>query len=162
VSERVVDRAAARVVLLDPEDRILLQQVRPDESEERTVWLTPGGGLAPRETYRQAALRELHEEVGLAAASLGPCIWVRKHEFVFRGTKYRQRERFFIARTESTSIDSSRHDSIEAEIVLGYRWWRLQEIDSAANTVFAPGLIARFLKPLIEGRVPDRPINVGV
>jgi hypothetical protein len=87
---------------------------------------------------------------------------VRKHEFVFRGTKYRQRERFFIARTESTSIDSSRHDSIEAEIVLGYRWWRLQEIDSAANTVFAPGLIARFLKPLIEGRVPDRPINVGV
>lgn len=162
VSEKVVDRAAARIVLLDPEDRILLQQIRPDEFEERTVWLTPGGGLAPRETYRQAALRELHEEVGQAGASLGPCIWVRKHEFAFRGATYRQRERFFIARTESTAIDSSRHDSIEAEIVLGYRWWKLDEIDGAANTVFAPRLIAKFLAPLIEGRIPDRPINVGV
>lgn len=162
MTEKVVDRAAARIVLLDPDDRILLQQIRPDHVEERTFWLTPGGGLAPRETYRQAALRELHEEVGQSAASLGPCVWVREHEFAFRGTMYRQRERFFIARTESTAIDSSRHDSIEAEIVLGYRWWELEEIESAATTVFAPRLMAKFLAPLIERRIPDRPINVGV
>ena len=31
------------------------------------VWITPGGGLKPSETYEQAALRELWEETGVPA-----------------------------------------------------------------------------------------------
>lgn len=161
MSDKVVDRPAARVLLLDPEDRILLQQIRPDQREARTLWITPGGGLAPGETHRQAALRELREEVGQEIAELGPCVWVRNHIFEFRGTRYRQRERFFLARTASSAIDTSRQDSIEVDIVVGYRWWKLNEIQAAAEPVFVPRLISQYLAPLIEGRIPERPINVG-
>ncbi len=161
MSDKVVDRPAARIVLLDPEDRILLQQIRPDQRETRSIWITPGGGLAPGETHRQAAVRELREEVGQEIAELGPCVWVRKHEFEFRGTTYRQRERFFLARTGSTAIDTSRQDPIEVDIVLGYRWWKLTQIQGAGETVFVPRLISQYLGPLIEGRIPKRPVNVG-
>jgi ADP-ribose pyrophosphatase YjhB (NUDIX family) len=162
VSQKIVERAAARIVLLDPEDRILLQQIRADENHARTTWITPGGALAPGETYRQAALRELREEVGQAAVALGPCVWVREHEFEFRGTRYRQRERFFLGRTESSAIDTGGLEAIEVEIVVGHRWWKLNEIEGAGKTVFAPRLIAQFLAPLIERRIPERPIDVGV
>jgi 8-oxo-dGTP pyrophosphatase MutT (NUDIX family) len=162
VTQEVVDRAAARIVLLDPEDRILLQHIRVDESQARTAWITPGGALASGETHRQAALRELREEVGLATVAWGPCVWVREHEFEFRGIRYRQRERFFLARTESPAIDTSGLEPIEVEIVMGHRWWKLHEIESAQETVFAPRLLAQFLAPLIERRIPERPIDVGV
>jgi 8-oxo-dGTP pyrophosphatase MutT (NUDIX family) len=161
VTQEVVDRAAARIVLLDPEDRILLQHIRPGE-DQGTIWITPGGALAPGETHKQAAVRELREEVGQATAVLGPCVWVREHEFDFRGTTYRQRERFFLARTESSEIDSVGLEPIEVEIVMGHRWWKLHEIESAQETVFAPRLLAQFLAPLIERRIPERPIRVGV
>ena len=162
MSGKVVDRPAARVLLLDPEDRILLQQIRPDQRESRTLWITPGGGLAPGETHRQAALRELREEVGQEIAELGPCVWVRNHEFEFRGTRYRQRERFFLARTASSAVDSSRQNAVEVDIVLGYRWWKLNEIQGEGETEFVPRLLSQYLAPLIEGRIPERPINVGV
>ena len=162
MSQEVVERAAARIVLLDPEDRILLQQIRADEDHARTTWITPGGALTPGETHRQAALRELREEVGQAMVVLGPCVWVREHEFDFRGTRYRQRERFFLARTDSPAIDASGLEPIEIEIVLGHRWWKLDEIEAARETVFAPRLIAQFLAPLIDRRLPERPIDVGV
>jgi ADP-ribose pyrophosphatase YjhB (NUDIX family) len=162
VSQKIVERAAARIVLLDPEDRILLQEIRLDESHPRTTWITPGGAVAPGETHRQAALRELREEVGQAMVALGPCVWVREHEFEFRGTRYRQRERFFLARTESSAIDTGGLEPIEVEIVVGHRWWTLHEIEGAGETIFAPRFIARFLAPLIERRIPEQPIDVGV
>jgi hypothetical protein len=93
---------------------------------------------------------------------LGPWVWLREHEFEFRGTRYRQRERFFLARTESSAIDTSGLEPIEVEIVIDHRWWKLHEIEGARETVFAPRLIAQFLAPLIEGRIPERPIDVGV
>lgn len=162
MTQAVVDRAAARIVLLDPEDRILLQHIRPHEDQGRTIWITPGGELASGETHRQAALRELREEVGQATVALGPCVWVREHEFEFRGTRYRQRERFFLARTESSAIDSTGLEPIEVEIVLGHRWWKLNEIEGARQIVFAPRLMAQLLAPLIERRIPERPIDVGI
>ena len=162
MSQEIVERAAARIVLLDPEDRILLQQIRADEDHARTTWITPGGALTPGETHRQAALRELREEFGQASVVLGPCVWVREHEFDFRGTRYRQRERFFLARTGSSAIDTRGLEPIEVEIVLGHRWWKLDEIEAARETVFAPRLIAQYLAPLIERRLPERPIDVGV
>src|SRR5260370_7333331 len=99
VSQKIVERAAARIVLLDPEDRILLQQIRADEDHAHTIWITPGGALAPGETHRQAALRELREKGGQASVPLGPCLCARHHEFAFRGTRYRQTPRFFLPRT---------------------------------------------------------------
>ena len=51
----VVERNAVRVVVLDPEDHLLLFRARePTYPELGEWWELPGGGIKPGETYRQA------------------------------------------------------------------------------------------------------------
>jgi ADP-ribose pyrophosphatase YjhB (NUDIX family) len=56
-------RRAARVILLDPDDRVLLMRYDQPPPNGRH-WATPGGGAEDGEDYRAAALRELAEETG--------------------------------------------------------------------------------------------------
>jgi 8-oxo-dGTP pyrophosphatase MutT (NUDIX family) len=161
VDSGIVVRDAARIVLLDPLGRVLLQEIRETDSGG-SVWITPGGGLASGETHRDAALRELREEIGHTLAELGPCVWIREHEFDFCGTRYRQRERFFLARTKPFPIDSSQMEEVEREIVLSHRWWDVDEIEATTAIIFAPRLLGRYLRPLINGVIPNEPIDVGV
>jgi len=68
--------AVAVVLLADAEDRacFLLTRRAAGLRAHASQWALPGGRLDPGESFAQAALRELHEEVGLAseeAAVLG-------------------------------------------------------------------------------------------
>ncbi|MEM8738359.1 MAG: NUDIX domain-containing protein [Planctomycetota bacterium] len=58
-------RHAARVLLLDARGRILLFRF-VDPVTAAPFWITPGGGLDPGETHREAAQRELKEETGIS------------------------------------------------------------------------------------------------
>ncbi len=90
-------RQAARAVVLDPADRILL--VRFD-FPARSVWAAPGGGLEPGETHEHALARELREEAGLEVVDLGPWIWSRTHVIPFLdGSADGQVERYYLLRT---------------------------------------------------------------
>jgi 8-oxo-dGTP diphosphatase len=80
---------------------------------------------------------------------------------MFRGTRYRQREQFFLARTERFNVDSSHMDELEKEIVLGHRWWKVAEIEAATDITFAPRTLANHLRRLVEGTIPKEPIDVG-
>lgn len=56
-------RHAGRVILLDPDDRVLL--MRYDDGPPNGIhWSTPGGGLNQGEDYATGAARELAEETG--------------------------------------------------------------------------------------------------
>jgi len=57
-------RPAAGVMLLDAEDRVWVGQ-RLDSTLE--AWQMPQGGLDPGEDAQVGALRELHEETGIAS-----------------------------------------------------------------------------------------------
>ena len=64
-------RRAARVILLDDADRVLLVRGHDVDQPERSWWFTVGGGIDGGETPRQAAVRELREETGIAPRLLG-------------------------------------------------------------------------------------------
>jgi hypothetical protein len=53
-------------------------------------------------------------------------------------------------------------EEIELEIVLSHRWWDLDDIEATTGVVFAPRLLGRYLRPLIDGVIPKEPIDVGV
>ena len=57
-------RSAARVVVLAGDEVLLQGDTDPGIPGSR-FWQTPGGGIDPGETPREAAVRETHEETGL-------------------------------------------------------------------------------------------------
>ena len=79
-------RQAARVVLLDGQERVLLLHGKDSDAPGYQWWFTIGGGLEPGETSRLAALRELAEETGIQLSEsdlLGP---IMRRQATFRFT----------------------------------------------------------------------------
>ncbi|MEM9502077.1 MAG: NUDIX domain-containing protein, partial [Pseudomonadota bacterium] len=72
-------RRAARIIVLDPDNRALM--FRFDVSGRPPFWVTAGGECEPGESFEEAARRELFEETGVTADP-GPQIAQTTPEFV--------------------------------------------------------------------------------
>ena len=154
-------RTAGRVLVIDPEHRVLLLRIQ-EPGAERSFWITPGGGVEPGETPRAAATRELCEETGLQATELGPCVWERRHAFRWLGKIYNQHEHYFLLHTASFEPCFVGHTDEEMRVLSDYRWWSVQEILDASDVDFAPRQIAHHIQQLITHGPPSKPIAVGV
>ena len=155
-----IPRAAARIVLLDPADRVLLLRL-VDAATGRWWWFTPGGGLDAGETHEAAAARELVEEVGLSGVTLGPWVWSREHDFPMPdGTWYRQRERYYLARVPRFEVSTAGHLGYEVAALAEHRWWSAAEITASAET-FAPRRLGALLEELLREGPPPAPIETG-
>jgi 8-oxo-dGTP pyrophosphatase MutT (NUDIX family) len=137
---------------------VLLLRANVGEGE---VWITPGGALEPGETAEQAALRELREETGIENAQLSPCVWTRKHCFEWGGSRYEQREQFFVARTENPKITLDGCGATELLFLSGWRWWTVEEI-AASDAVFAPRNLAKILPAIPACEYPEEPIDADL
>lgn len=150
-------RKVSRLVLLDPEDRILLMHGFEPEDPANTWWFTPGGGLEGDETREQAALRELAEETGIADVELGPLLWQRRCSFPFDGRRWEQDEWYFLARTAQTTTDTSGQTRLERRSVAGLRWWTSAELSATRETVY-PTRLAGLLRTLLDEGPPRTPL----
>jgi ADP-ribose pyrophosphatase YjhB (NUDIX family) len=156
-----VAREAARALVLDPDDRVLLVRfVNPETGDE--FWATPGGGLDPGEGLEDGLRRELREETGLEDAELGPVVWTRREEFLWAGQTLRQSERIVLVRAPSFEPRPQLSaEQLAAEGVHETRWWTLAELEGS-NAKFYPTRIGHFLRRLLETGPPNEPIDVGV
>jgi ADP-ribose pyrophosphatase YjhB (NUDIX family) len=154
-------RPAARALVLDPEDRVLLVRfVNPDTGEH--LWATPGGGINQGESLEEAIRRELTEETGLEDADIGPVIWTRREVLPWAGTTYDQREQIVLVRTAKFQPEPQiGHKGLVAEDVHELRWWTLDELE-ASDAIVYPTRLAHFLRRLFEEGAPEKPIDVGV
>ncbi|MEG3629024.1 NUDIX hydrolase [Streptomyces poriticola] len=152
-------RRVARVVLLDPDDRILLLHGHEPDDPADDWWFTPGGGVEGDETREQAALRELAEETGITEVELGPVLWQRRCSFPFAGRRWDQDEWYYLARTAQTTTVAAGLTELERRSVAGARWWTCRELDRAHETVY-PTRLAGLLRTLLDEGPPAGPVTL--
>ncbi|MEU2852944.1 NUDIX hydrolase [Streptomyces syringium] len=150
-------RRAARVILLDARDRVLLMNGFEPTDPTSTWWFTPGGGLEGDETWEQAARRELAEETGITEIELGPVLWRRFCSFPFDGRRWDQEEHYFLARTEQAGRWTGGGTELERRSVTGLRWWTCEELLAARETVY-PTRLGELLRTLLDEGPPSTPV----
>lgn len=148
-------RRAARTIVLDEADRLLLVRGHDSAEPSRSWWFTVGGGIDAAESARAGALRELREETGLrlaAEALVGPVL-TRSALFHFARVTCRQDEEYFLARTQHTAVDRSGWTALERSVLDELRWWPLPELEEAAagGAVIFPTELPGVVRRLLDG-----------
>lgn len=140
----VYERATARVVVLDHDNRaLLINEVDPEAPGRTSYWLTPGGGIDPGESPREAAVRELYEEIGLRAQPddlRGP-IAKRTVVHAFSDRILVQPETFFVTRTATVDIAPNGLTELERRVLLGHRWWSVSDLRQTNDMIWPAGLV---------------------
>jgi len=136
-------RHVGRVLVCNHAGEVFLLRGRdPGEPDRPAYWFTPGGKIDPGESAREAAARELHEEVGIVVepAALGEVIGAEDVTYRFNGVSYRQSGVFFALRHENPRLHAEGLTAIEAETIDMGRWWSLAQILTTEETLYPENL----------------------
>jgi 8-oxo-dGTP pyrophosphatase MutT (NUDIX family) len=151
-------RLTARVVLLDPLDRVLLMKGRlPTRRDGPGAWFPIGGGAEPGETVLEAAAREIREETGFAEFELGPLVGRREGMMRLAGDEEVWfDEHYVLARCAGGEPVRHGWQADEHDLIDDIRWWTLAELSATEERVFPPAL-AVLLGDILAERLPDPP-----
>ncbi len=109
----MIERPSARLILLDPQDRLFLFNVHdpkvfdPANPFFDPFWVMIGGMVDPGEDFATAAVREAREETARVVTGDVRWVWTRERRMSWRGKDVLHKERFFLARSATTEIDTS-------------------------------------------------------
>jgi 8-oxo-dGTP pyrophosphatase MutT (NUDIX family) len=147
-------RPTVRVLLLGPDDRILLIRFHDRRlNDAKVFWATVGGGLDPGEGVVEGALREVREETGLTDVVLGPIVWTDDVVIMVDGEPLFFHEQYIVARTATTALSSAEWTELEREAITELRWWTVEEIRNATEQVY-PEMLADWLPDILTGNYP--------
>lgn len=161
----MLERPSARLILLDPQDRLFLFKVHqpsvydPVDPFRDPFWIMIGGLVDPGEAFAQTAVREAQEETGIVVDDVR-WVWSRTREMQWREKRVLHREQFFLGRTKTTAVDTSGLDEREKSWTLDHRWWSADEI-AASKERFEPVDLAARLKALLRDGPPAQPITLS-
>jgi ADP-ribose pyrophosphatase YjhB (NUDIX family) len=145
-----------RILLLDSYDRLLL--LRGADG----AWCAPGGPVTHGEQWDEAFRRLLWTATGLERSEGWTWVWTRRVPAIDSdGVEREHVERYYLLRTDPFELEPGA--LWQGEPVASppeHRWWSPFEIE-AATDVFAPRDLAARLEPLLTGRYPLDPIEVG-
>jgi 8-oxo-dGTP diphosphatase len=165
MNQGLVERPSARLILLDPADRLFLFKIYdpdvydPKNRYDSECWIMVGGMVDPGESFEQAAIREAREETALTVTD-PRWVWTREREMFWRHRMVLHKERFIVGRSQSTEIDTSGLDAKEKSWTRGHRWWTLDEI-AASKDRFEPHDLALLLRKLLKDGPPASPVTIG-
>ncbi len=165
--ETAIPRPAARVLLLDADDRVLLIR---SEWDGRSLWFVPGGRIEDGETPEAAARRELREETGMEPGMLRweGIAWIRDWTWHWEeGARWlASHEHFYLARLpvrggDLTHPEREDHHTLEEVLSLKEpRWWSVDDL-RAESPGTSPAALRDLLPALIEGGCPPSPVHIG-
>jgi 8-oxo-dGTP pyrophosphatase MutT (NUDIX family) len=138
---RLPERLAGRVLVFDPDGRVLLFKYE-DPPPNGSHWNTPGGGLEPGEDYHSGAQRELAEETGWQDVPVAPEV-VHRRTIVMEhgGIIVRQVEEFFTARVSVARRPLGEVGSMHvSDGINGSRWWSVAELEATDEKIWPDGL----------------------
>lgn len=153
----MLTRRAARVILVDAQDRVLLLRGHDADNPTRHWWFTVGGGIDPGEDERDAAVREVAEETGLHLErdDLEGPVLTRSAIFDFAREHCLQHETFFLVR-----LDQGRHGGselsragwtdLESSFLDECAWLTLEELRGVSIEVF-PASLPDLVEHLLVG-----------
>ncbi len=136
-------RRAVRVIVVGPDDRVLLFEDSDPGMPGIRWWVTPGGGIDLGETEREAAVREMAEETGYALAEdalVGP-LATRYAVHGYTDQILEQHESFYLAQVSSFQVDVAGHTVDEQVTLLGHRWWTREELASSTAWIWPAELV---------------------
>jgi len=132
-------RPAARILLVDGQDRVLLFRFTP--ADRPPFWVTPGGAVDPGESYPEAARRELREEVGLDL-DCGPEVARRVVDFLtIERVEVTADERYFRVDVDACDVDPAGHTALERQVMREWRWFARDDLARHAEPVYPVDLL---------------------
>lgn len=132
-------RHAARILIVDPEGRVLLFRFAYNRGPLAGVeyWGVPGGGVEAGESFPAAACRELMEETGIRLDDPGPERAESRYPFrLSTGEEVAAHDHYFVLKLSARpSLSQSGFTPEERENMVEHRWWSAAELAGTAENI---------------------------